>query len=113
MDVMEDSYRKRMNLGQDGNALVQLVVVNAVIFVLLKFIYVIYLLTNLQVEAFNNNILKWFILPASLDKLSARPWTFITYMFSDFRVFRFISNMFWLWSFGYILQDKPVHCCIF
>jgi hypothetical protein len=26
-------------------------------------------------------------------------------MFSDQRLFRFISNMFWLWSFGYIMQD--------
>ena len=26
-------------------------------------------------------------------------------MFTDQQLFRFISNMFWLWSFGYILQD--------
>jgi len=105
MDVKEDSYRKRMSLGQDGNALVQLVIINAVLFVVLKFIYVIYLLVPLQPEAYQNNILKWFILPASLEKLSSRPWTLLTYMFADFRVLRFVSNMFWLWSFGYILQD--------
>ena len=94
-----------MQLGQDGNALVQLVVINAVLFVILKFIYVIYTLNTVTPDAYNTSILNWFVLPASLDKLSTRPWTVLTYMFSDQRVFRFIANMFWLWGFGYILQD--------
>jgi membrane associated rhomboid family serine protease len=102
---MEDSYRKKMLLGQDGNALVQLVVVNSVLFVILKFVYVIYLLNSLNPAAYETNVLSWFILPASLDKLSSRPWTVLTYMFSEQHVFRFIGNMFWLWCFGYILQD--------
>jgi membrane associated rhomboid family serine protease len=105
MNVREDSYRKRMNLGQDGNALVQLIIINAVIFVIFKFIYVIYLLMSLQTTAFYNNIFNWFVFPASLEKFGSRPWSLITYMFTDFRVLRFISNMFWLWGFGYILQD--------
>jgi hypothetical protein len=64
---MEDNYRKRMQLGQDGNALVQLVVINAVLFVILKFIYVIYTLNTSTPEAYNTNVLNWFVLPASLD----------------------------------------------
>ena len=102
---MEDSYRKKMTLGQDGNALVQLVVINAVLFVILKFIYVIYIVNSMQVSAYQSNVLTWFALPATLDKLSSRPWTVFTYMFSDQDVFRFIGNIFWLWCFGYILQD--------
>lgn len=94
-----------MNLGQDGNALIQLVIFNAVLFVILKFIYVIYRLVPLQPEAYMKNVFQWFALPADTEKLLSRPWTFLTYMFSDQRVFRFISNMFWLWCFGYILQD--------
>ena len=102
---MEDSYRKKMTLGQDGNALVQLVVLNAVLFVILKFIYVIYVVNSLRLAAYQTNVLTWFALPGSLDKLSSRPWTVFSYMFSDQDVFRFIGNMFWLWCFGYILQD--------
>jgi membrane associated rhomboid family serine protease len=102
---MEDNYRKRMLLGQDGNALVQLVVINAVIFAILKFIYVIYTLNSIQPDHYQLNVLSWFLLPANLDKLSSRPWTVLTYMFSDPMVFRFIGNMIWLWGFGYILQD--------
>ena len=52
MDVKEENYRKRMYLGQDGNALVELLVLNAVIFVVLKFVYVFFLLTNASNESF-------------------------------------------------------------
>ena len=105
MRVMEDSHRKRMALGQDGNALVQLVVLNGVLFVMLKFIYVLYLLNSRNPAAYDSNVLNWFVLPGTVDKLSSRPWTVLTYMFSDQHIFRFIGNMFWLWCFGYILQD--------
>jgi membrane associated rhomboid family serine protease len=102
---MEDNYRKKMTLGQDGNALVQLVVINAVLFVILKFVYVIYVLNNFRPGAFEENVLSWFVMPANLEKWSGRPWTLLTYMFSDQHLFRFVANMFWLWGFGYILQD--------
>jgi membrane associated rhomboid family serine protease len=105
MDVKENSYKKRMNLGQDGNALIKLLIVNAVVFVILKFIFVVYLLSELNKAAYYTNIYNWFVVPASLDKLAYRPWTLVSYMFSDSQLFRFVSNMFWLWSFGYIMQD--------
>src|SRR5258706_6568451 len=105
MNVKEDSYRKRMNLGQDGNSLMQLLIINAIVFVTLKFIYIIYLVTQLNPQAYYTSVFDWFVLPADMEKLASRPWTILTYMFSDRHVFRFISNMFWLWSFGYILQD--------
>ncbi len=105
MRVMEDNYRKRMLLGQDGNALVQLVVINAVLFAILQFISVIYSLNSIPIARFETNVLHWFFLPANFDKLTSRPWTLLTYMFSDMSVWRFIGNMFWLWGFGYILQD--------
>jgi membrane associated rhomboid family serine protease len=105
MDVKEENYRKRMNLGQDGNSLVQLLVLNAVLFVVLKFVFVFFLLTNASAEGFFIHVFSWFILPANPENLAWRPWTVITFMFTDQQLLRFISNMFWLWSFGYILQD--------
>jgi membrane associated rhomboid family serine protease len=105
MRVMEDSYRKKMMLGQDGNALVNLIVINAVLFVILKFIYVVYILSSLKGGPFYNNILSWVALPSGLEQLSARPWTLLTYMFTEDYIFRFIGNIFWLWGFGYVLQD--------
>ena len=43
-------------------------------------------------------------------KLSERPWTILTYMFSDTgsALMRLLSNMLWLWAFGYILQELSV-----
>jgi membrane associated rhomboid family serine protease len=105
MDVKEENYRKRMYLGQDGNALVNLLVLNAVIFVILKFIYVFFLMTNSGIESFTTHVYSWFVLPANPEKIAWRPWTLISFMFTDQQLFRFISNMFWLWSFGYIMQD--------
>jgi membrane associated rhomboid family serine protease len=36
-----------------------------------------------------------------------RPWTILTYMFSDTNagLMRIISNMLWLWAFGYVFQQ--------
>ena len=105
MNVKEENYRKRMNLGQEGNALVQLLVLNAVIFVVLKFIYVFFLMANASTAGFFTHVYDWFVLPANPEKLAWRPWTLISFMFTDLQLLRFVSNMFWLWSFGYILQD--------
>src|SRR5580693_6485782 len=105
MNVKEDNYRKRMYLGQDGNALVELLVLNAVIFVVLKFVVIFFLLTNASNDSFLTHVYNWFVLSASPEKIAWRPWTVISFMFTDLQLFRFISNMFWLWSFGYILQD--------
>jgi membrane associated rhomboid family serine protease len=105
MDVKEDNYRKRMNLGQDGNALVQLLVLNAIVFVVLKFVFIFFQLTDAPIESFYTHVYNWAVLPANPERIAWRPWTLISFMFTDHELFRFISNMFWLWSFGYILQD--------
>jgi membrane associated rhomboid family serine protease len=103
---MEDNYRKKMVLGQDGNALVHLVIINAVLFAVLQFIHIIYKsVDSVTAESHFGNILSYVILPANLDKLSSHPWTVLTYMFADQHLFRFVGNMFWLWGFGYVLQD--------
>ena len=105
MDVKEENYRKKMNLGQDGNSLVSLLVLNAVIFVVLQLVYVFFIATGSSRDSFISHVYSWFVLPASPEKIAWRPWTLISFMFTDREIFRFISNMFWLWSFGYILQD--------
>jgi membrane associated rhomboid family serine protease len=44
-------------------------------------------------------------MPAQLTKLSERPWTLLSYMFTHIGVMQVLSNMLWLWAFGYILQE--------
>ena len=94
-----------MMLGQDGNSLIMMFAILALVFCIFKFIYIAYYLSGLSQVSFYNNIFDWFILPAEVDKIVARPWTVITYMFMHDGVFHMLGNVLWLWAFGYILQD--------
>jgi membrane associated rhomboid family serine protease len=99
--------RNRFTLGQDGNALTGLFTLNVIFFLILLIAQVAYFFYQQTPELYNAQVVQWFQLPASLTKLSERPWTIITYMFSDTgnNLIRIISNMLWLWAFGYILQE--------
>lgn len=109
MPATEYTTRRKITLGQDNNALTWLLIINAVIFILLNFIKVIYQLSdgsnNALIEAFHKEIFTWFVLPASGSELLYKPWTIVSFMFSQIDVLQAISNMLWLWCFGYILQD--------
>lgn len=101
------SYKSpgKILLGQDNNALVILFAINALVFVLINMIKIIYFLSDIPIEFFYNQILHWFTLPASPDILFTRPWTFLTYMFTHYSIWHLISTVMWLWAFGYVLQD--------
>lgn len=109
MSVRAYKTGKTPILGQSNNALVMLIAVNALIFVLLNFLKVIYFLSyadNISAELFfNKQISDWFLLPASFSKLASRPWTVFLYMFTHIGIWELISTLLWLWGFGYILQD--------
>jgi len=105
MSVMEQNSRRRLILGQEGNSLTTLLILNAVIFVIINFGKIIYLLTGDTEAAFVSNILNWVTLPANPNALLTRPWTLLTYMVAHYSIWTLISNLLWLWCFGYILQD--------
>ena len=94
-----------MILGQDGNSLVMMMAILALVFCIFKFLYIAYYLSGYSFDSYYRNIFDWFILPAEVDKLAARPWTILTYMFMHDGVFHLLGNVLWLWAFGYILQD--------
>jgi len=104
MTVKEEKTSKIL-LGQGNNSLVMLFAINALVFAILKFIFVIYQMSDLNPEAFYKNIFNWFILPADISKLGSRPWTIITSMFVHDSVWAVLPAMFWLWVFGFVLQD--------
>ncbi|MEO6314934.1 MAG: rhomboid family intramembrane serine protease [Chitinophagaceae bacterium] len=104
MTVKEEKTSKIL-LGQGNNSLVMLFAINAMVFVILKFIYVIYQMSDLNLDAFYSNIFNWFILPADISKLGTRPWTIITSMFLHDDLSAVLPAMFWLGVFGYVLQD--------
>lgn len=97
--------RQRFTLGQPGNALMWLFVFNIIFFLVLLVIKTAIAVNTNSEAAFKTNVVNWFQLPASLVILSERPWTVLSYMFSDISLFRVLSNMLWLWAFGSVLQS--------
>ncbi|MEI6950652.1 rhomboid family intramembrane serine protease [Paraflavisolibacter sp. H34] len=107
MSHFQQENRRRLTVGQDGNALVMLIAMQLVVFVLLAFIKVIYYFTygKTGLGVYQSQILEWVTLPANLSVFITRPWTLFTHMFVHDDVWHIVANMLWLWAFGYILQD--------
>jgi membrane associated rhomboid family serine protease len=97
--------RRRLTLGDDSNALVALVTINIIVFLLLMVIKVTYFFFQTEQGVFNAQVVQYFQMPAQLVKLSERPWTILTYMFTHVEIIQVLSNMLWLWAFGFILQE--------
>ncbi|HYM93957.1 MAG TPA: rhomboid family intramembrane serine protease, partial [Chitinophagaceae bacterium] len=67
MNYDEKQYKKRISLGQSGNALVILVAISLVLFVSLTFIKLLYYFNHGENEGivlYNKNVLPWFSLSA-------------------------------------------------
>ena len=96
-----------LRFGSDNNALVALIVTNAVFFMTLLFLQVAFFFDDKSLSAFYDGIIKWIEVPADINLFLSRPWTIISYMFSDINagLMRIISNMLWLWAFGYVFQQ--------
>ncbi|MBS1627631.1 MAG: rhomboid family intramembrane serine protease [Bacteroidetes bacterium] len=108
MRVQQQSKSKIPLLGDSNNSLVLLIAINALLFIILNGLKVIYLLSydNINAEVlFQKQILQWFVLPANTESLFNKPWVIFSYMFSHYSVWGLITTCLWLWAFGYILQD--------
>lgn len=99
--------KKNILLGNDNNALMALVAINAAFFLFLLTLKVSFFYGQRTETEFNQSILQWFTLPSSLLRFSERPWTMLSYMFSDTMsgLMRLIGNMLWLWTFGRLMQQ--------
>ena len=99
--------KPKFRLGQENNALSALLVLNTIFFLVLFTVKVVYNYYQAGEPEFRVGVLQWFQLSASAEIFSERPWTIISYVFSDSsgEIFRLLSNMMWLWAFGYQLQQ--------
>ena len=102
-----DYFDKKPTLGQNNNALVFLFTVNTIIFLILIFLKLVFDLEYRQDANvfFNDRVQYWFSLSPEFNKLFTKPWSIVVYAFTNVSILGFISNMLWLWAFGYILQD--------
>lgn len=97
--------KRKISLGADGNALMLLISINAIFFIAVWFMQIIYYIMQSPEGSFESNVLPWFIMPAKLSALLQKPWTFFTYMFVHKKVITILTSMLWLWAFGSILQS--------
>ncbi|MCU0458353.1 MAG: rhomboid family intramembrane serine protease [Bacteroidales bacterium] len=83
-----------------GTALTRLMYINGAVFLVIKIIEVIGVLTaspGLAPAVISN-----LAVPASLSVLAFKPWTIFTYMFTHQGFIHLLFNLLWLWWFGKI-----------
>ncbi len=97
--------KRRFTLGQPDNALMWLFVFNVVFYLVLQTIRVAISVNDHSDAVFYSQVVNWFQLPADLVGLSKKPWTIVSFMFTDVELFRALSNMLWLSAFGSVLHN--------
>ncbi|MFL5744661.1 MAG: rhomboid family intramembrane serine protease [Niastella sp.] len=103
--LSEDRYRKKVGLGQEGNNLVFLIGVLAIVFCIFKFMWLVYKIAEKDMGTYDQNIFNWLVVPGDFEKMMTRPWTLLSFMFMHSDPWDMLGNILWLWAFGYIFQD--------
>ncbi len=95
----------------DGNAVLKLIILNAVIYV---FILSFEMINGLPLsknkfeqmlpEDLQYHPQQWFSVPGNFGAFIRKPWSLVTYMFSNESFMPFLTSMIWLLFFGSLLQ---------
>ena len=105
MNDLQEQRTTRLRFTDEGNPVTMLIVLNVLFFILLNFIEITYILGNAELSRFQTEVMQWFTLPALPETLFSRAWVVFTHMFTHDSIWRLIGNMFFLWAFGFLLQD--------
>lgn len=99
--------KKKFILGAANNALMTLLALNAIGFLFLLTLQVSFFFGQQSREVFFNNIVYYAELPSSFSAFFHKPWSILSYMFcdTDNGLWRILSNMVWMWTFGYFFQQ--------
>lgn len=92
---------------KNGNNVLQLIVVNLLVFVFVNIFYILALLTggDIVFESIYTLIIQNLSLPLSIENFISKPWTLITHFFLHTEIFHAFFNLFVLYFFGKLLQD--------
>ena len=87
-----------------GNPLYALIAINVVVFLGLGILSLIraFGITDIPLSAY---VVSWLQLPASIGGWLHKPWTLVTYMFTQEGLFHILFNMLWLFWIGIIFLD--------
>lgn len=89
---------------QSGNPLYFFIAVNVLVFITVN---ALSLFTALRFTAIPlaSYLLSWLQLPAAFEAWVYKPWTLVTYMFTQKGLFHILFNMLWLFWMGMIFLD--------
>mgnify|MGYP001152576909 CR=1 FL=1 len=82
--------------------LMKLVWINIAVFVLLRITAIVCMFAG--TPGFLEEVMRQVQLPSHLSTLATRPWTVITYMFSQYDVLHILFNLLWFYWFGTLFR---------
>lgn len=95
IDEMRHGYAR-------ATMLMKIIWVNIAVFVLLRVTAIVCMFAG---DAdFINVVMRWVQLPSHLPTLASRPWTVVTYMFSQYDVLHILFNLLWFYWFGTLFR---------
>jgi len=90
-----------------NNSLIQLILINGIIFLGLRLMEVVLTLTGFITDPgiYHQTYLNLLGLPSEIGPLLLRPWTLITTFFTHYGFFHILFNMLFLYWFGRLVHD--------
>ena len=99
MGIRDDILKSFHN----GSSLTILIYINVAVFILISIALIFAFLLNSP--AITATAIELLSVPASLKALLLKPWTIITYMFTQKDIWHILFNMLWLYWFGRIFLE--------
>ena len=97
IDEIKESFR-------NGTTLHKLIYLNLGLYLAVQIVRIVLVLSN-SYDLFDN-FLNYLAIPANLEVLARRPWTFITYMFLHVDFIHILFNLLWLYWFGTVFIQE-------
>jgi len=88
---------------QQGNAVVQIILVNVLVYFTFSLIGLFFFLFN-QTDTLSR-FMQWLMLPAAVPNFIWQPWSIFSYMFLHEGFFHLLFNMLWLYWLGNLFQQ--------
>jgi membrane associated rhomboid family serine protease len=101
MNGILDDFRNAFS--RKNNALIQIILINIIVFLLIAVIWVVLKFSNNM--GLLTTITDQLVLPASLPRLMYKPWTLFTYFFTHEEIFHILFNMLFLYWFGKLIEE--------
>lgn len=101
MNSVVEEFKNAFN--RPDNGLVQIIMINIIVFVVLKVLYVI--LTLSSAGDIYNFIVQQMMLPSDLERFIYKPWSLFTYFFTHTGFLHIIFNMLFLYWFGKLIAN--------